>query len=310
MVVVVSMAEEDFTVAAVVDDLHVRVNQTKNTSSEIEFMRTRDMNVRRFTSKPLATAVLVLGMLIAVPALPLFAGRSVMKTFSSAEQASNALFQAAQTSDEQQLEAILGLGKEVTSSGDDVEDKLEREQFTQKYQEMHRLVQESDGSMVLYIGAENWPFPLPLVSHNGVWQFDPDAGRQEILFRTIGENEAAASEVCNAFAARTKQNDASSYADDDATEYAKKLLSLRARDAADLAPQNDPPFHGYYFRNAKIAGRVALIVYPAKYQSSGVMTFLVTEGGGVYEKDLGSKTTAIMQGTKLRKVDSSWHPAE
>src|SRR5216684_8921740 len=83
------------------------------------------------------------------------------KTFASAGEASNALFEAAQKEDEQALEAIVGKGKEVTSSSDEVEDKLEREQFCRKYQEMHRLVREPDGSTVLYIGAENWPFPIP-----------------------------------------------------------------------------------------------------------------------------------------------------
>ena len=82
--------------------------------------------------------------------------------------------------------------KEVTSSSDDVEDKLEREQFSRKYQEMHRLVQEPDGSTLLYIGAENWPFPIPLVSKNGAWHFDSETGTQEIKFRRIGENEATA----------------------------------------------------------------------------------------------------------------------
>jgi len=63
------------------------------------------------------------------------------KTFSSPGEASNALFQAVQNGDEQTLEAILGGGKEVTSSSDEVQDKLEREQFGEKYKEMHRLVQ-------------------------------------------------------------------------------------------------------------------------------------------------------------------------
>ena len=45
-----------------------------------------------------------------------------------------------------------------------------------KYQEMHRLVREPDGSTVLYIGAENWPFPIPLVSKNGAWYFDSKTG--------------------------------------------------------------------------------------------------------------------------------------
>lgn len=117
-------------------------------------------------------------------------------TFASAEAASQALVQAVQNHDEQALEAILGAGREVTSTGDDTIDRLEREQFSQKYQEMHRLVRETDGTTVLYIGAENWPFPIPLTLRNGKWRFDARTGSQEILFRSIGENEATAVEVC------------------------------------------------------------------------------------------------------------------
>ena len=58
--------------------------------------------------------------------------------------------------------------------------RLDRELFVQKYQEMHRLGREADGSVTLYIGAENWPFPVPLVEKNGVWRFDPDAGQKEV----------------------------------------------------------------------------------------------------------------------------------
>jgi hypothetical protein len=119
-----------------------------------------------------ASAVLVLLLLLVMGfATSSFAQESQPKTFSSPEEATNALVEAAHNEDEQALEAILGAGKEVTSSSDDVEDKLEREQFCQKYREMHRLVREPDGSTVLYIGAENWPFPIPLVSKNGAWHF-------------------------------------------------------------------------------------------------------------------------------------------
>ena len=94
--------------------------------------------------------LLLLGFLLVLA----FAGSSVAqdaqpKTFRSPGEATNALFEAVQKEDEPALEAILGAGKEVTSANDEVEDKLEREQFSQKYQEMHRLVQEADGSTVL-----------------------------------------------------------------------------------------------------------------------------------------------------------------
>jgi Protein of unknown function (DUF2950) len=239
------------------------------------------------------------------------------KTFSSPGEASNALFQAVQNGDEQTLEAILGAGKEVTSSSDEVEDKLEREQFGQKYKEMHRLVQEHDGSTVLYIGAENWPFPIPLVANNGEWHFDSGRGKQEILFRRIGENEAAAIEVCQEFAMAKNASDAKADSEDAITRYAESL-------ATEAAASNDNkasgPFHGYYFRivtetnasegagEGRIKKALTLIAYPAEYQSSGVKTFVVSRKGIVFEKDLGSETKTLAPQMKAR-TGSSWHRA-
>src|ERR1700731_794117 len=167
------------------------------------------------------------------------------KTFSSPAEASSALFQAAQKEDEPALEAILGAGKEVTSSSDDVEDKLERERFSQKYQEMHRLVREPDGSTVLYIGAENWPFPIPLVSKNGAWYFDSETGTQEIKFRRVGENEATAIAVCEEFAMGKNERDAKAASEDPITQFAQSLFSASAANADN---KDSDPFHGYYFR--------------------------------------------------------------
>src|SRR5205807_6611071 len=224
------------------------------------------------------------------------------KTFSSPGEASTALFQAAQNEDEQALEAILGAGKEVTSSSDEVEDKLEREQFIQKYQEMHRLVREDDGSTALYIGAENWPFPIPLVSKNGEWYFDSDGGKQEILFRRIGENEATAIQVCEEFAMANNASAAKAASYDPITQFAESLASVATANA-DTKQAN--PFHGYYFRivaqnsPAGVSGRgksktgLTLIAYPVEYQSSGVKTFVLTHKGVVFEKDLGPKTTIL-----------------
>src|ERR1700751_960416 len=156
--------------------------------------------VRGFTFTILL--LLFIGLLLVVVCLAVssFAQAAQPKTFAAPGKAATALFEAAQKEDEQALEAILGAGKEVTSSSDEVQDKLEHEQFSQKYQEMHRLVREPDGSTVLYIGAENWPFPIPLVSKNGAWRFDSETGKQEILFRRIGENEATAMGVCEELA--------------------------------------------------------------------------------------------------------------
>src|ERR1700730_6282699 len=153
------------------------------------------------------------------------AQKSGPKTFSSPGEASNALFQAVQNGDEEAVEGILGGGKEVTSSSDEIDDKLERERFSQKYQEMRRLVREPDGSTVLYIGAENWPFPVPLVSKNGGWFFDSDTGTQEILFRTVGENETTAIQVCHALAKAKEPSETETNDDDSIRKYVQSLVS-------------------------------------------------------------------------------------
>jgi hypothetical protein len=261
--------------------------------------------------------LLLLALLVAGFAGSSSAQESQPRTFSSPGDAVNALVQAAHNEDETALEAILGAGKEVASSSDEVEDSLEREQFCRKYQEMHRLVRETDGSTVLYIGAENWPFPVPLVSKNGEWYFDSDRGKQEILFRRIGENEATAIEVCEQFAMARNEDDAKEASEDPIGQFVQRLVSAGAANAGN---KKSNPFHGYYFRivtknsGSEVSGRsrtkeiVTLVAYPAEYQSSGVMTFLVRRDGVVYEKDLGTSTTTVAPKIKA-PTDSSWRPA-
>jgi len=293
---------------------------------EEEVMHTNNMKleaVETFTVKLACgsaltmLALLLLGLLLVVGFVnPSFAEEAHPTTFASPEQAANALFEAAQKENEQVLEAILGAGKEVTSSSDEEEDKLEREQFSQKYQEMHRLVQEPDGSTVLYIGAENWPFPVPLVSKNGEWYFDSDRGRQEILFRRIGENEATAIEVCEEFAMAGNASALKAVSEDPITRFA---VSLHSAAAANKDNKESGPFHGYYFRvvtqdsgsvsaQNKTKGTLTLVAYPAEYQSSGVKTFVVTWRGIVFERDLGPETETLAPQMKAR-TGPSWHPA-
>src|SRR5438128_58410 len=141
-----------------------------------------------------AVLVNLAASLILTAAQPSLA-QAQQEAFASPEQASKALYEAARNKDDKAVQGIL---RELASTTDQDQDKLERERFAQKYQEMHRLVREPDGSTMLYIGEENWPFPVPLVANNGKWHFDSDAGSQEIRAREIGENESTAIEVCRA----------------------------------------------------------------------------------------------------------------
>ena len=273
------------------------------------------------------------------------------KTFSSPEDASTALVTAAQNNDERAMIEILGPdAKQIVSSGDDTEDTNNRANFVQRYKEMHRLVTEPDGTTTLYIGAENWPTPIPLVIKGNTWYFDTDAGKQEILYRRIGQNETSAIAVCQELVAAQKE-----YRATHDNEYALKFFSdegqhnglyWRATEGESQSPigplvasamadgyaqsQNGTPtpYRGYHFRilmhqkktasseakryvvNGKMTGGFAFVAYPAEYRSSGVMTFIVNEDGVVYEKDLGKKTDVLAKAMKEYNPNSSWQETD
>jgi Protein of unknown function (DUF2950) len=205
---------------------------------------------------------------------PLFAQGPGQRTFASAEDASRNLFDAMHARDEQAALSILGpAAKEVVSSGDREEDSDAQVSFVIKYQEMHRFVTEANGTLSLIIGAENWPFPIPLVNNHGSWYFDTAAGKNEILFRRIGKNELAAMDACRELGAAQNQYFAHPPANLP-NQYAQKLVSDEGRHnglywhgASDefdspinpliaYARQNLPteqvgehvPFNGYMFR--------------------------------------------------------------
>jgi hypothetical protein len=194
---------------------------------------------------------------------------------------------------------ILGGGTELISTDDKAKDTLDRERFVQKYQEMHPWVRESGGIATLYIGAENWPFPTPLVSRNGAWRFNSKTGSDEILFRRIGENEVTAIGMCDTMLTAETHPETNSEAD----RLVDTLLP-HVRNA------NKPiTFHGNYFHILpSSSGGFAAIAYPAVYRSSGVMTFIVTQGVGVSEKDLGpnmAKPRRLNERARWLQLDDS-----
>jgi hypothetical protein len=143
------------------------------------------------------------------------------KTFSSAQEATAALVAAAQSNDEKALLDILGPdAKQIVSSGDETEDAQNRTNFVQRYQEMHRLVKEPDGTTTLYAGDENWPMPIPLVNKGNSWYFDTAAGKREILYRRVGRNEISTIHVCQQLVAAQKE-----YYSAHNNEYAQKFIS-------------------------------------------------------------------------------------
>jgi Protein of unknown function (DUF2950) len=256
-----------------------------------------------------AVAVLLLGGFSGGSA----AQQKGQKTFSSPEEASQAFVAAAQNNDEETMLEILGPdAQDIVSSGDPTQDAENHTNFARKYQEMHRFVKEPDRSVTLYIGAENWPAPIPLAMKGNAWFFDTEAGKMEILFRRIGRNELSAMRICQELVAAQKD-----YHTMQNNEYAKQIFSDEGQHnglywkVSDGEPQSPigplvasavaegyvkgqagppTPYRGWFFHilrrqgkhapggaknyivNGKMTEGFAFIAYPAEYRSSGVMT--------------------------------------
>jgi Protein of unknown function (DUF2950) len=249
-----------------------------------------NMTIQKLIPCTLTGSVLAVAMaLLVLGSAPSSFAKSKSKSFASPAGASQALYEAVKRENEGAVQAILGAGPELTSTGDEAADRLEHERFALKYEQMHRLVREPDGSTILYIGAENWPFPIPLISKQGQWHFDSDAGTEEIRARNIGANETTAIQVCQSQSSgkATAQDAAAVNGGDPIGAFAGKLASSSSSDKVQS-------YQGYYYRllREEPVG-VVLVAYPADYGVSGLMSFIVVAGGTVYEKDLGPKTATL-----------------
>jgi hypothetical protein len=194
--------------------------------------------------------------------------------FDTPDDAVNALVGAAKSGDAKAIIAVLGPdGEAVVSSGDPVADKNTREKFVSAYEAKHTIELEGNGTQSLTIGEDDWPFPIPLISNGGKWQFDTKEGLGEILRRRIGRNELSAVQVSLAYV--QAQNEYATLDPEGLGRgvYAQRIVSrtgkkdglywptaegetpsplgeLAAQASAEgyKAGEKPIPYHGYYYR--------------------------------------------------------------
>jgi hypothetical protein len=153
------------------------------------------------------------------------AAAAQQKTFTSAEEAVKALIAAAKSNDDKEMLAIFGPGaKELIFSGDAVADQQRRARFVKAYDEKNRLVQQGN-DMILVIGNEDWPFPIPVMKKGDSWVFDLDRGKEEILNRRIGQNELDAIQVSLAYVDAQREYAMKVRGKEGLLEYAQKFRS-------------------------------------------------------------------------------------
>lgn len=201
---------------------------------------------------------------------------AAQKTFASPTEAGAAFLQAAKSGDQDALLAIFGPdAKDVLFTGDPVKDKDNLRDFVAGYAQMNRWVEIKAGGEVLYVGADNYPFPIPLDKNNsGQWLFDTAAGRDEILARRMGSDELTAIATCGAIVDAQRQYFSQTHDGDKVKQYAQMFASSKgkhdglywdvsegqppsplgllgnfAKAAGYTSTKNKPqPFDGYYFR--------------------------------------------------------------
>ena len=208
------------------------------------------------------------------------------KSYASPEEAVKALIDALRINNKGELLAVLGPdGKDIISSGDEVADKEAREGFISDYDEKSELEKESPDKVVLSVGQDNWPLPIPIVNKNGRWVFDTEAGKEELLNRRIGRNELNTIDVMHAYVDAQREYASKDRNGDGTTEFAQKIISTsgkedglywEAKEGGEESPfgpliaeaakggynysekktQNakPSPYHGYYFKILKGQG--------------------------------------------------------
>jgi hypothetical protein len=151
---------------------------------------------------------------------------SLGEAFTSKEAAVKTFMQAIRDGNDAALLKVLGPeAKRLVSSGDPVADKAVKSRIASAYDQMHRFVATSDGRTFLYVGAENWPLPIPLIKRRGKWYFDTAFGKGEILARRIGRNELGAIQVCEGIVQAQQQYASQAQTGEDGKQYAQKFLS-------------------------------------------------------------------------------------
>ncbi len=196
---------------------------------------------------------------------------------------------------------------------------------------------------MLTVGESGWTLPIPIVRENEGWRFDTAAGARNIRIRRIGANELSAMQAALAYHDAQIEYAQSDRDGDGILEYAQRFISTQGeKDGLFWTPETgeassplgprfaekkpEAAYHGYNYRiltaqgeyapggaydyrvNGNMVRGFALIAWPAKYGESGVMSFMISRDGTLFEADLGPEGGAIASNASLFDPDDRWMP--
>ena len=272
---------------------------------------------------------------LAVQTRALDAQKTTQRTFATPEEAVRALTTAAGASNLDELLAIFGPdSQELIASSDPATARRNREVFTVAVAEGWRLENQSATRKTLVIGNEAWPFPVPLAKSASGWRFDTAAGKEEVIARRIGRNELAVVAICHGYVKAQRRYAENGHDGKPAGLFATAFgsdpgkqngLYWPAKRGEPKSPMGDlvaqaaeegrpigtsgagpTPFHGYRFKMLSSPDGFGLVAWPAEYDVTGVMTFIVNQDGVVFEKDLGADTATLAKKMTAYGPDKTW----
>jgi len=268
---------------------------------------------------------------------------SAQQGFDTADAATQAVIDGATKHNGARLSAIFGArGNAILSSGNPAQDRAEQSEFSRLAGTKHRLIVDARNSnrVILSIGDQDWPFPIPIVRTNGKWSFDASEARVEMRARSIGAQELDVIEICAGYVDAQRKYASGDHGKDGRFQSASHMASA-ADDGGGLVPlvpqgladatwdeQKNAlkPYHGYFFRmldgqgahatggahvyriKNKLMGGFGLVAWPAQYGVTGILTFIVNQDGEIYQKDIAPLPSGKVVPITGYDPDPTWKP--
>jgi hypothetical protein len=264
--------------------------------------------------------------------------------FVTPEDAANAFVLSLANDDTEMLGKVLGTDYREVLPLDQV-DGEDVDRFITAWEKFNTLLPEGDRKMLIAVGKNEWTLPIPIVSGSSGWYFDINEGLENMRIRRIGRNELATMQAVLAYYDAQME-----YAEQDRNgngllEYAQRFISTPGtRDGLywEVEPGETPSplgplmadhtpgggYHGYFYKILDAQGEharggaysyligdqmragFAVIAWPDEYGDSGVMSFMVSHAGIVYEQDLGPDSASIASSMQVYDPGPGWTPVQ
>lgn len=321
---------------AVVEAAVAAADEGKNMNSQMTQFYARAIYFLRFLVLVFTRCafILIIGLATALTTKTAHA----QKLYATPEAAADALVDAIKRNDEAAMKVVLGANWKTFIPPQDRDDV---DEFLKAWDKLHRVRATDPGLAVIEVGDQNWQLPVPLEHRTDGWRFDVKAGADEMRTRRIGRNELAAMQAVQAYFDAQKDYAQRDRMNAGVLQYAQKFVSSPAKHDGLYWPVNEgeeesplgplfssnkrgAPYYGYHFKiltaqgehapggayNYLIGGRMisgfALVAWPFRYGDSGIMSFIISHNGTIYQKDLGEKSDVIAQSMTLFNPDPSW----